>query len=82
MPAKPKDFTGIILPPLLKDVSWTKAAPFKESPFHRNTSDSIANNYSPLAAKLNMKLVHLKFDGKIIPAEASNRTIVTKLTVQ
>ena len=44
-------------PPLLKRVSWTKLAPFKEERFHRAVSDSIANNFSPFAAHLNVQLV-------------------------
>ena len=55
VPEKPNDLTEAGLPPLLKEVSWTKAAPFKESKYYRSTADSIGNNYSPSAAFLNVK---------------------------
>jgi hypothetical protein len=44
-------------PPLLKRVSWTLCAPFKEERYHRAVSDSIANNYSPRAAHLSVGTV-------------------------
>ncbi|TPX32092.1 hypothetical protein SmJEL517_g04759 [Synchytrium microbalum] len=42
------------LPSVLKSVSWTRAAPFKEEGFARNVSDSIGNNYSPIAQDLSI----------------------------
>ena len=36
----------------MKTSSRTKAAPFKETPFHRTACESIANNYSPTAQNL------------------------------
>ena len=42
-------------PPLLKDASWTLAAPKKEERFHRSPSESIANNFSPAASNLKMR---------------------------
>lgn len=36
----------------MKSSSRTKAAPFKETPFHRSPCESIANNYSPSAQNL------------------------------
>ncbi|KAJ3194173.1 Dynein heavy chain 3, axonemal [Irineochytrium annulatum] len=68
----PVDIDHANLPPLLKKFSWTRAAPFKEERYHRNVSDSIGNNYSPLASDLNVK--HLQKRG--IPEkvfEASKR---------
>jgi dynein heavy chain len=44
------------LPPLLKKFSWTLTAPFKEEKYQRLVSDSIANNYSPSASHLSLKL--------------------------
>ncbi|XP_068100920.1 dynein axonemal heavy chain 3 [Hyperolius riggenbachi] len=41
-------------PPLMQSQSWTLAAPFKEQRFHRNPSNSIANNYSPTARNLKL----------------------------
>ncbi|KAM4632527.1 dynein axonemal heavy chain 3 [Discoglossus pictus] len=41
-------------PPLMQSTSWTLAAPFKEQRFHRNLSNSIANNYSPRARDLKL----------------------------
>jgi hypothetical protein len=43
------------LPTLLKQFSWTLAAPFKEERHHRLISDSIGNNFTPSAADLCMK---------------------------
>jgi dynein heavy chain len=45
------------LPLLLKEFSWTRAAPYKEERFHRLVSDSIGNNFTPTAANLNMSLL-------------------------
>ena len=42
-------------PPLLKDASWTLAAPKKEEKYHRSPSESIANNFSPTASNLKMR---------------------------
>ena len=39
----------------MKDPSWTKASPFKETAYARTPSESIANNYSPHAANLKLK---------------------------
>ncbi|KAM8960487.1 dynein axonemal heavy chain 3 [Pelodytes ibericus] len=50
-------------PPLLQGTSWTLAPPFKEQRYHRNPSNSIANNYSPSARSL--KLGELP---KIVPS--------------
>ncbi|XP_053550231.1 dynein axonemal heavy chain 3 [Bombina bombina] len=41
-------------PPLMQNPSWTLAAPFKELRFHRNPSNSIANNYSLTARDLKL----------------------------
>ncbi|XP_048576009.1 dynein axonemal heavy chain 3 isoform X2 [Nematostella vectensis] len=42
-------------PPIMKDPSWTRAAPFKETSFARTPSESIANNYSPAASNLRLR---------------------------
>jgi dynein heavy chain len=42
-------------PPIMKGTSWTIAAPFKETKFHRTPSESIANNYTPSASGLKLK---------------------------
>jgi dynein heavy chain len=42
-------------PPIMKDPSWTKASPFKETAYARTPSESIANNYSPMAANLKLR---------------------------
>ena len=39
----------------MKDMSWTQAAPYKETMYHRTPSESIANNYTPTANELKMK---------------------------
>ena len=36
-------------------MSWTQAAPYKETMYHRTPSESIANNYTPTANELKMK---------------------------
>ncbi|KAL7754340.1 hypothetical protein RI367_000321 [Sorochytrium milnesiophthora] len=45
----------IEFPPILKRFSWTKAAPIKEERYSRAASDSIGNNYSPLAQDLSIR---------------------------
>ncbi|XP_031567893.1 dynein heavy chain 3, axonemal-like [Actinia tenebrosa] len=57
---EPSDLYQIVLrhsehPPIMKDPSWTKASPFKETAYARTPSESIANNYSPMAANLKLK---------------------------
>lgn len=47
-------------PPLMQSQSWTLAAPFKEQRFHRNPSNSIANNYSPTARDLKLGEIYKK----------------------
>ncbi|KAM4697749.1 dynein axonemal heavy chain 3 [Rhinophrynus dorsalis] len=42
-------------PPLMQTTSWTLAAPFKEQRYHRNPSNSIANNYSLAAQDLRLR---------------------------
>ena len=39
----------------MKDPSWTRAAPFKETSFYRTPSESIANNFTPTASDLKIK---------------------------
>jgi dynein heavy chain len=39
----------------MKDMSWTQAAPYKETMYHRTPSESIANNYTPTANEMKMK---------------------------
>ena len=39
----------------MRDQSWTRAAPFKETQHARTPSESIANNYSPTAQELKIK---------------------------
>lgn len=41
----------------MKAASWTRAAPFKEEKFHRTPSESIANNYTPTASNLKIRLL-------------------------
>ena len=66
------------LPPLLKSFSWTLTSPFKEEKFQRLVSDSIGNNFTPLANDINMKtLVKEDEKGKpklpkVIGSEASS----------
>ena len=55
----PSDLYQIVMnhsehPPIMKNVSRTLAAPYKETAFHRSPSESIANNYSPAASNLNI----------------------------
>ncbi|ORZ39485.1 dynein heavy chain and region D6 of dynein motor-domain-containing protein [Catenaria anguillulae PL171] len=47
--------SGASFPPILKRFSWTMAAPLKEERYTRMISDSIANNYSPLASGLSVR---------------------------
>lgn len=42
-------------PPIMRDPSWTRAAPFKETQYARTPSESIANNYTPTARDLKMR---------------------------
>ncbi|XP_028395151.1 dynein heavy chain 3, axonemal-like isoform X1 [Dendronephthya gigantea] len=56
----PSDLYKIVVrhseyPPIMKDMSWTRAAPYKETMYHRTPSESIANNYTPTANELKMK---------------------------
>ncbi|XP_076365950.1 dynein axonemal heavy chain 3-like [Tachypleus tridentatus] len=44
-------------PPLMRESSWTLASPYKEQPYHRTLCDSIANNYSPRAKHLSIRLL-------------------------
>lgn len=39
----------------MKDMSWTQAAPYKETMYHRTPSESIANNYTPSANEVKIK---------------------------
>ncbi len=66
VPQKPKDLGEAHLPPLLKDISWTKASPFKEAQHYRSVSDSIANNYTPTASRLNIKSFHQKLESRAL----------------
>ena len=50
-------------PPIMKASSWTKAAPFKETPYHRSPSESIANNFTPSAQNLKIQSLN-KIRGK------------------
>ncbi|CAH2307188.1 dynein heavy chain 3, axonemal [Pelobates cultripes] len=56
---EPSDLYKLVLkhshyPPLMQSTSWTLAAPFKEQRYHRNPSNSIANNYTPTARDLKL----------------------------
>ncbi|XP_059835308.1 dynein axonemal heavy chain 3 [Hypanus sabinus] len=42
-------------PPIMQDVSWPLAIPFKEQRYHRSPSESIGNNYTPTASNLKIK---------------------------
>lgn len=42
-------------PPIVQNDSWTVAAPFKEQKFVRSAVESIANNFSPQAQRLNIR---------------------------
>ncbi|XP_014782749.1 dynein axonemal heavy chain 3-like [Octopus bimaculoides] len=59
-------------PPIMDEVSWTLASPFKEQKYSRTPSDSIANNYTPTAKQLKLpKLIKSKpkFDKVVTPAK-------------
>ncbi|NXU51136.1 DYH3 protein, partial [Turnix velox] len=45
-------------PPLMQQVSWTLAVPFKEQNYYRSPSDSIARNYTLTAQDLTVKNLH------------------------
>lgn len=61
-------------PPIMKTSSWTKAAPYKETPFHRTPSESIANNFTPTAQELKIRTLNkLKGNGKRVGKEESNQ---------
>ena len=47
-------------PPIMKRMSWTRAAPFKEERFHRTPSESIANNYTPSASNLKIRNLRIR----------------------
>ncbi|KAK1794827.1 hypothetical protein P4O66_009897, partial [Electrophorus voltai] len=47
-----------LFPSLLQGASWTRAAPFKETRYHRTPTESIGNMYSPRARPL--KISHLQ----------------------
>lgn len=55
----------------MKPSSWTKAAPYKETPFHRTPSESIANNFSPKAQNLKLKTLSRQRQKKINANSAS-----------
>lgn len=42
-------------PPIMQDISWPLAIPFKEQRYHRSPSESIGNNYTPTANNLKIK---------------------------
>ena len=45
-------------PPILREQSWTKSAPYKEQKEHRTPVESIANNYTPPSADLKIRTLH------------------------
>jgi dynein heavy chain len=47
-------------PPLMQFRSWNLAVPYKEQRFAHTPSESIANNYTPTAAELKLKLLPAK----------------------
>ncbi|XP_069839891.1 dynein axonemal heavy chain 3 isoform X1 [Dendropsophus ebraccatus] len=65
-------------PPLMQSKSWTLAAPFKEQRYHRNPSNSIANNYSPTARDLKLGDIAKKIPSpRLNTAKMSARPRVT-----
>ena len=44
-------------PPILKNQSWTRSAPYKEQREHRTSVESIANNYTPPSSNLRIRHV-------------------------
>ncbi|GCB71663.1 hypothetical protein scyTo_0001655 [Scyliorhinus torazame] len=42
-------------PPIMQDISWPLAIPFKEQRYYRSPSESIGNNYTPTASNLKIK---------------------------
>ena len=44
-------------PPILKNQSWTRSAPYKEQREHRTPVESIANNYTPPSSNLKIRTV-------------------------
>ncbi|KAK3579501.1 hypothetical protein CHS0354_028323 [Potamilus streckersoni] len=88
---EPSELYKIVLrnsehPPIMKNTSWTLAAPFKEEKYHRTPSESIANNYTPTARNLKLKdlpkLTRQKtkvYDGSKSPRKmARSKTVVEK----
>ncbi|GAB1599971.1 hypothetical protein Ahia01_000274600, partial [Argonauta hians] len=65
-----------IHPPIMDDVSWTLASPFKEQKHSHTPSDSIANNYSPTAQQLKLpKLINLRPKiTKVVPTKRLKTT--------
>ena len=47
-------------PPLMQYRSWNLAVPYKEQRFAHTASESIANNYTPTASELKVKLLPAK----------------------
>ena len=44
-------------PPILRDQSWTRSAPYKEQREHRTPVESIANNYTPPSCNLKIRQI-------------------------
>ncbi|XP_042197106.1 dynein axonemal heavy chain 3 [Callorhinchus milii] len=54
------------VPPIMQDISWPLAIPYKEQRYFRSPSESIANNYTPSANNMKIKDLQKKFS---IPKE-------------
>lgn len=57
---RPSDLYKVVVtnsqhPPLMQDRSWSLAVPYKEQRYFHTPSESIANNYTPTANKLQIK---------------------------
>eukprot|EP00795_Rhopilema_esculentum_P009610 gene9610-17369_t len=57
---EPSDLYKIVLkhsehPPIMRNSSWTRAVPFKETAYHRTPCESIANNFTPTASDLKIR---------------------------
>ncbi|XP_078413797.1 dynein axonemal heavy chain 3 [Cetorhinus maximus] len=59
-------------PPIMQDISWPLAIPFKEQRYYRSPSESIGNNYTPTASNLKIKNLKNAFRAdKVAPAMPS-----------
>uniref|UniRef100_A0A4W3IE76 Dynein heavy chain linker domain-containing protein n=1 Tax=Callorhinchus milii TaxID=7868 RepID=A0A4W3IE76_CALMI len=67
------------VPPIMQDISWPLAIPYKEQRYFRSPSESIANNYTPSANNMKIKDLQKKFsipkEPKVISKSTSGQVL-------